>query len=232
MKTSVLVTGGTGALGTAVTIRLLNEGYRVAATWVHEQEVARLIEEAGNPDLICVNADVTDPLSIDEAIRETEVRQGPIAGLVHLVGAWSGGSLTHDHSLETWNEMLDLNLTSAFLCCRAVLPGMIERDRGRMVLVSSRTAEQERSGQVGYAVAKAGLQVLAETIVEENRLANVTANVVAPSTLDTPSNREAMPSADIGGWVSVDDVAACIAFLVSDAAGAIRGARVPIYGGV
>ena len=232
MKTSVLVTGGTGALGTAVTIRLLNEGYRVAATWVHEQEVARLIEEAGNPDLICVNADVTDPLSIDEAIRETEVRQGPIAGLVHLVGAWSGGSLTHDHSLETWNEMLDLNLTSAFLCCRAVLPGMIERDRGRMVLVSSRTAEQERSGQVGYAVAKAGLQVLAETIVEENRLANVTANVVAPSTLDTPANRRAMPSADIGEWVSVDDVAACIAFLVSDAAGAIRGARVPIYGGV
>jgi NAD(P)-dependent dehydrogenase (short-subunit alcohol dehydrogenase family) len=79
-----------------------------------------------------------------------------------------GGAATHQHDVADWNRMLDVNLTSAFLCSRAVLPGMIERDQGRIVFVSSRTAHLARAGQVGYAVAKAGVEVLAQTIAEEN----------------------------------------------------------------
>jgi NAD(P)-dependent dehydrogenase (short-subunit alcohol dehydrogenase family) len=109
---------------------------------------------------------------------------------------------------------------------------MIARDRGRIVLVSSRTARSDRSGQVGYAVAKAGVEVLAQTIAEETRAHNVTANVIAPSTIDTPANRRAIPDGDFDSWVTLDDIAASISFLINEAAGAIRGATLPLYGGV
>ena len=87
-------------------------------------------------------------------------------------------------------------------------------------------------GQVGYAVAKAGIEVLAQTVAEETRAYNVTANVIAPSTIDTPGNRRAMPDADFSSWVSLEDVAGSISFLVNEPGGAIRGATLPLYGGV
>ena len=228
---TILVTGGTGALGSAITERLMEQGHRVAVTWVMEAEAERLAGNVG-ASLKLLRADVTDEGSISDALSQVRRDLGPIDGLVHLVGAWAGGSLTHEHPVEQWQRMIELNLTSAFLCCRAVLPEMIERDHGRIVLVSSRTAHTDRAGQVGYAVAKAGVEVLAQTISEETRAYNVTANVVAPSTMDTPANRRAMPDADPDAWVTLDDVSASICFLVNEPAGAIRGATLPLYGGV
>jgi NAD(P)-dependent dehydrogenase (short-subunit alcohol dehydrogenase family) len=230
---TVLVTGGTGALGTAVTRRFLEDGHRVAATWVVEGEVGALQESLGplgEDRRVLVETDVTDPASIDGAVQRVASELGPVDVLVHLVGAWKGGERVHEHSVETWDRMLALNLRSAFLCCRAVLPSMLERDWGRVVLVSSRTARQGRSGQAGYAVAKAGVAVLAESIAEETRGTQVTANVIAPSTLDTPANRRAMPDADPARWVGPDDVAASIAYLASEEAGQLRGAWLPVYG--
>lgn len=228
---TILVTGGTGALGTAVTKRLLDDGHRVAATWVLKDQADALRDSIGRSDrLLLVEANVTDPVSIDAAIRDVEASLGPVEGLVHLVGAWKGGEPVHDLSLETWDRMFDLNLRSAFLTCRGVLSGMRDRGWGRVVLVASRTAREGRSGQAAYAIAKAGVAVLAETVAEENRELDVTANVVAPSTLDTPANRMAMPDADFRSWVPPDDVAATISFLTSQAAGQLRGAWLPVYG--
>ena len=230
---TVLITGGTGALGTAVTRRFLDDGYRVAVTWVVEPETVALREALGpmgDDRLALVETDVTDPASIENALGRVGSELGPVDVLVHLVGAWKGGEHVHEHSIETWDRMFDLNLRSAFLCSRAVLPSMLERGWGRVVLVSSRTARQGRAGQAGYAVAKAGVAVLAETIAEETRGTNVTANVIAPSTLDTPANRRAMPDADPARWVGPEDVAASIAYLASDAAGQLRGAWLPVYG--
>lgn len=177
-----------------------------------------------------VQTDVTDATSVEAARRRVESTLGPVDVLVHLVGAWKGGEPVHDHSVETWDRMISLNLRSAFVCCRAVLPSMLERGWGRIVLVSSRTAREKRSGQVGYAVAKAGVSVLAETIAEETRGTSVTANVIAPSTLDTPANRRAMPDGDASRWVTPEDVAASIAYLASEPAGQLRGAWLPVYG--
>ena len=226
---NVLVTGGTGALGRAVTARLVKEGHKVATTWVAEQEI-RDVEDGD--DLMMVHANVTDPASVAEGLAAVENRFGSVDGLVHLVGAWGGGQPVQEHSDDLWRKMIDLNLTSAFVCVRAVLPGMIERDLGRIVLVSTRTAERDRSGQVAYAVAKAGVDVMAQTIAEENADRNVTANVVAPSTLDTPANRSNISGGDPSKWVQLDDVATAIAYLMSDAARPLRGARLPLYGGV
>ena len=228
---TVLITGGTGALGTAVTKRFLEDGHRVAATWVikEEAEALRAAVPADAP-LMLLETDVTDPDSIANSIEDIAAELGPVDVLVHLVGAWKGNEPVHELSLQTWDRMLDLNLKSAALCSRAVLPSMRDRGWGRLVLVSSRTAHSGRSGQVAYAVAKAGVAVLAETIAEENRGLDVTANVVAPSTLDTPANRAGMPNADFSSWVPPEDVAASIAFLASPEAGQLRGAWLPVYG--
>lgn len=223
----MLVTGGTGALGTAVTRRFLEDGWRVAVTWVVKDEAKALETEVGARDrLLLFETDVTDPASIEATISEV----GRVGALVHLVGGWKGGEPVGEHSLETWDRMLTLNLRSAFLCCRAVLPSMLEDNWGRVVLVSSRTARQGRAGQAAYAIAKAGVAVLAETIAEETRGTGITANVVAPSTLDTPANRKAMPNADYSRWVPISEVAAAIAFLTTEEAGQLRGAWFPVYG--
>ena len=228
---TILVTGGTGALGTAVTKRLLDDGHQVAATWVVKDEAAALQTSVGENDrLKIVEVDVTDEASIAAALDGIRNEMGAVDALVHLVGGWKGGEPVHDMSLESWDRMMALNLRSAMLCCRAVLPSMRERGHGRIVLVSARTARQGRAGQAAYAIAKSGVAVLAETIAEENRGLDVTANVVAPSTLDTAANRRAMPNSDPNLWVPPEDVAASSSFLVTPAAGQLRGAWLPVYG--
>jgi NAD(P)-dependent dehydrogenase (short-subunit alcohol dehydrogenase family) len=195
-------------------------------------ESARRKKWGLSSSVFLVRADVTDSHPIAAAVGEVAKRFGRIDILVHLVGGWKGGEEVHAHGDETWQRMIDLNLTSAFDCCRAVLPGMRRQGWGRIVLVSDKTAAGRRRGQGAYAVAKAGVTVLAETIAEENRGLDVTANAIAPSTLDTPANRAAMPDADHSSWVPAEDVAATIEFLISDAAGQLRGGWLPVFGGV
>lgn len=128
--------------------------------------------------------------------------------------------------------MRAINLTSAFLCVRAVLPGMLERNRGRIVLTSGRSTGIVRDGQAAYPVSKAGVEILAHTIAEENKGTDVTVNVIAPSIVDTPANRRVMPGADFSRWVLPEEIAASVSFLVGDRAGALMDARLPLYGGV
>ena len=229
-----LVTGGTGALGGAVTRRLLEDGCRVAVTCRHQEEVDSLRAELGElgAGLVTIKADVTDEASVGHALEEVHRQLGAVEVLAHLVGGWHGGQSVHELPLETWRRVVDLNLTSAFVCCRAVLPEMLEAGWGRVVLVSSRTAKEGRVGQSAYAVAKEGVATLAEVIAEESCGSGVTASVIAPSVLDTPANRRAMPSADYTRWVSPDVAAAMVSFLVSDEAGTLRGAWLPVFGSV
>jgi NAD(P)-dependent dehydrogenase (short-subunit alcohol dehydrogenase family) len=172
--------------------------------------------------------DVTDPESIAAVVSG----HGPIAALVHLAGAYEGGAPLHETPVETWDSMQAVNLRSAFLCARAVLPGMLEAGWGRVVFVSSRSAHRGLSGNAAYSVAKSSLGTLARAIAEECRGTGVTANVVAPSTVDTPANRAAWPEASHDKWVAPESVAAAISFMTSDAAGDVRGAWLPVYGSV
>jgi NAD(P)-dependent dehydrogenase (short-subunit alcohol dehydrogenase family) len=234
MMGQVLITGGTGALGSAVTRRFLEDGHRVAITCRHQGETERLLDSLGplRAQLLAIEADVTDEASVQHATAHVHDRLGPVQTLVHLVGAWHGGEPVQSHSLDSWRQMMELNLTSAFLCCRAVLPTMRQANWGRIVLVSSRTAHQGRTGQAAYAIAKEGVGILSEVIAEECRGTRVTANTIAPSVIDTPSNRRAMPNADVDAWVSPEDAACIIAFLASEEAGQLRGAWLSAFGSV
>src|SRR5262245_1354331 len=234
MGRRVFVTGGTGALGSAVTQRLLEDGHRVAVTCRRDAEVDALRAGLGDlgANLAVIAADVTDEESVDAALAQFHSRIGSVEALVHLVGAWHGGEPVQEQSLETWRGVTDLNLTSAFLCAHAVLPEMIDGGWGRLVMVSSRTAREGRNGQSAYAVAKEGVATLAEVIADECCGTGVTANTMAPSVLDTPANRRSMPSADFTRWVQPDVAAAMVAFLVSEEAGTLRGAWLPVFGAV
>jgi NAD(P)-dependent dehydrogenase (short-subunit alcohol dehydrogenase family) len=128
--------------------------------------------------------------------------------------------------------MLTLNLRSAFLMSRAVLPPMLEAGWGRIVHTASKTAIQPRAKQVGYAVAKMGVITLTETIAAEVKGTGVTANVVLPSIIDTPDNRRMMSSADPSRWVPPENIGRTMRFLCSDAAASINGDRIPISGDV
>jgi NAD(P)-dependent dehydrogenase (short-subunit alcohol dehydrogenase family) len=233
MTRSVLITGGTGSLGAAVTNRFLEDGHSVVATSRRggsPETAARSFDHFGERFRL-LQSDVTDPNSVAELVNRTVARLGTIEVLIHLVGGWAGGQPLQDVSLETWERMLDINLRSAFLCSRAVLPMMRQQGWGRIVFVSSEAARSGRRHQGAYALAKAGVAVLAETIAEENNDLDVTANVVAPSALDTPANRAAAPAGpDHSSFVSVEDVAMMIAFLASVEAGQLRGAWLPAFG--
>jgi NAD(P)-dependent dehydrogenase (short-subunit alcohol dehydrogenase family) len=128
--------------------------------------------------------------------------------------------------------MLTLNLRSAFLISRAVLPHMLEAGWGRIVHTASKTAVSPRRKEAGYAVAKAGVITLTEVIAAEVKGTGVTANVVLPSIIDTPANRRMMSGADTSKWVPPQHIAATMRFLCSDGAATVNGARIPIYGAV
>ncbi len=123
--------------------------------------------------------------------------------------------------------MISLNLRSAVIGCRAVLPAMTKAGSGRIVNIASRAALTPMGGFIAYTVSKAGIVTLTQALAQELPK-GITVNAVAPSTMDTPANRRAMPDADRSGWVTTDAVAAVIAYLASDAAGMISGAVIPV----
>jgi NAD(P)-dependent dehydrogenase (short-subunit alcohol dehydrogenase family) len=154
-------------------------------------------------------------------------RHGRVDALVNAVGGFAGGELVST-SMAEWNRMLALNLNTAMLGCRAVLPAMIRARRGRIVNIASRAVVPPQGGFIAYTVSKAAVITLTQALAQEVRAHGITVNAVLPSTMDTPANRRAMPDADRSAWVTTEAVALVVAFLASDAAEAVSGAAVPV----
>ena len=152
----------------------------------------------------------------------------PVDGLLHLIGGFGGGRPVWETPDETWDQMLGLNLRSAWSIFRAVLPGMVSAGKGRIVAVGSRAALEPMANFAAYSVSKAALVALVKTVALEVKDSGVTANVILPSVIDTPANRAAMPAADPSKWVTPESIAALLVSLVS--ANDINGAAIPIYG--
>jgi NAD(P)-dependent dehydrogenase (short-subunit alcohol dehydrogenase family) len=229
-----LVTGATGALGKTVTRKLLENGARVAATYRTENGRNDLEQSVGalNSNLIEIKADVTDERSVQELIKTIIDKFGRIDFLLNIVGAYAGGTDIADTDLSQWDLMMNVNLKSAFLCAKTVLPHMMKQNYGRIVNVSSRTAvEKSRRAKSGaYAISKAGVIVLTETLADEMKNYDINVNCVMPSTIDTPSNRRNLPKADFSKWVDPNEIAEVMLFLLSDASKVTSGACIPVYG--
>jgi NAD(P)-dependent dehydrogenase (short-subunit alcohol dehydrogenase family) len=221
---AILITGANGGLGRAVTKAFIEAGAIV--TGVYRRGAP---PEAGLR-FTALEADLTAPAEAARAVESAVARVGRLDALIHLAGGFAGGQPVNETSDATWKLMLDLNLNAAFYTMRAALPPMLAAGRGRIVAVGSRTAIEPAATLSAYGVSKAGLVALVRTLALELKGTRVTANAVLPSVIDTPANRAAMPDADPTRWVAPESIAKLILWLASDAAAAVNGAAVPIYG--
>lgn len=221
---SVLVTGGTGALGSAVTRTLLESGWRVVVPWVAEAELAR-VEEHERLEL--VQADLFDA---DAVGRVIDVAGPSLRAVVNLVGGFAMHGRVHETSVETFEEQLRLNLRATYLVCAAALPHLLAAGGGAIVCVSSRAARRPFSGAAGYVVSKASVLAFVDALDAEYRNDGIRVNAVLPSVIDTPANRRSMPDADFESWVAPDQIARTIRFLCSDDASVVTGGHLPVYG--
>jgi NAD(P)-dependent dehydrogenase (short-subunit alcohol dehydrogenase family) len=225
-----VVTGGTGALGQAVTRRLVDAGVTVAIPYLVDAELKSLeagLGTARRERLHAVQADVLDETAFGDFVKGVLDRHRRVDVLVNAVGGFAGGDLVAT-TLADWNRMLTLNLTSAVIGCRGVLPAMIAARSGRIINIASRAVVPPLGGFIAYTVAKAGVITLTQALAQEVKPYAIMVNAVLPSTMDTPANRRAMPDADRSGWVSLDAVAAVIGFLASDESGPMTGAAIPV----
>jgi len=228
-----IITGGTGGLGQEVVLAFLKGGASVVVPYRKEPEVIGLIDKVGKGlerRLTTVRADLTKEREVKKLVAETADRLGRIDILINLVGGFVGGNSIVDTEEATWDLMMNINLKTAFLCCKSVLRYMIKQDYGKIVNVSSRPALEGAPGIGAYAVSKAGVIILTKTIAEEVKKHNINANIILPSTIDTPQNRASMSDADFSRWVKPEDITQVILFLVSEEAKTISGAAVPVYG--
>jgi NAD(P)-dependent dehydrogenase (short-subunit alcohol dehydrogenase family) len=225
-----IVTGGAGALGGAVTNRLLADGadlcvpLEVAA---HADVLRARLAPAARERMFAEVVDVTD---LDAMTRFTDAvvkRHGRVDILVTLVGGFAGGALV-ETDRATWDGMLAMNLTSTFVATRAVVPHMVTAGRGRVVTIGSRAVIPPGPGFIAYTTAKAGVIAFTHALSRELHPRGITVNSVLPSTMDTPANRAAMPDSDRKDWVPVESVADAIAFLVRDESAHVSGALLPV----
>ena len=231
-KRFAIVTGGTGALGTVVTEALLREGYQVAVPYTSDRNIEPFERQIGSlkAQVTLVRADLTVETEVQNFVQTILDKFGQIDVLVNTIGGFVGGIPVAEMAEERWDFMMDLNLKSIFLCCKAVLPHMIERKCGKIVNTSARAGLSGIAGLGAYSVSKNGVRILTESIAEEVKDLEVNVNSLLVSIIDTAANREAMPDEDHSRWVSPDDIAKVILFLISDAAAIINGAAIPVYG--
>ena len=224
MEQTVVVTGGTGGLGAAVTGALVDDGWRVVVPWFAEEELARVQE---HERLTLIQADLTDPGS---AAGVADAAGEDLRALVNLVGGFAMGGRVHETPIEDFEDQLRLNLRPTYLMTAAALPPMLAAGDGAVVCVSSRAAVQPFAGAAGYITAKAAVLKFVDVLHAEYRDDGIRANAILPSVIDTPANRRSMPDADFDTWVKPAEIACVIAFLCGDESRVTGGAHIPVYG--
>lgn len=221
----VFITGAKGGLGTFVTKRFLATGATVVGA---SRTISR--EDFPEPNFVPLSVDFTKADAVRQAVDSVAADHGGLHVLVHLLGGFAGGQAVAQMDDSTWEQMRDLNLTSAFYVLRAAIPHLRKSANGRIVAVGSLTAVAPHAGLAAYVTFKSALTMLVQTVALENKDVGLTANVVLPGTMDTPGNRKSMPTADFSKWVRPDDVAELIAWLADERSGHITGNAFPIEG--
>ncbi len=226
----VLVTGGSKGIGRGIAQRLQTAGHRVAATY----------RSGDVPDgVLGVQCDITDPAQVDAAFAEVEAALGPVEVLVANAGI-TRDTLLMRMSDDDWSSVIETNLTGSFRVAKRATRAMMRARFGRMIFISSVVGQLGSAGQVNYAASKAGLVGLARSLARELGSRGVTANVVAPGFIETDMTavladdlvKKYTDQIPLGRLGAVDDIAATIEFLASDAAGYITGALIPVDGGL
>ena len=221
----IVVTGGAGALGTAVVAALIEAG-AICHVPCYDEAEARRFRLRDHKE---VTLTVTGSLADEAAVARAYAGIAPLWASIHIAGGFAMAPM-RDTTAALLRQQFDMNFVSCALCCRAAVSAMTAG--GRIVNVSARPGLEWRSGagMVAYTASKAAVAALTAALAEEVAKDGILVNAVAPSIMDTPANRQAMPKADYALWPKVEEVAATIVFLVSPENRVTRGAIVPVYG--
>jgi NAD(P)-dependent dehydrogenase (short-subunit alcohol dehydrogenase family) len=221
----VLITAAKGGLGSFVTRTFIDAGSLVVGT-------SRSISDRdfSAPNFSAYSVDFTKPADVNQMIETVVNRFGQLDVLVHVLGGFAGGHTVAQTDDATWEHMRDLNLNSAFYVFRAAIPHLRKSGTGRIIAIGSLTAAEPHAGLAAYVTFKSALSVLVRTVALENKDAGLTANVILPGTMDTPSNRKSVPGGDYAKWLQPQDVANLAFWLAHKNAGHITGTVIPIDG--
>src|SRR6185436_10975550 len=228
----VLVAGGTGGLGRAVSMAFLQEGARVAVTFRAQEEFDALKSSAGQEAslLIGQNVDVTNDDAVMKMVESILAKHGRIDVLVNTVGGYNAGKKFWEQDTKVLDKMLSLNLRSGWTLARAVVPAILKQGEGAIVNVAAKAALDAPAGAAAYAASKAAAIAMMNSLAADLKGTGVRVNSVLPSIIDTEPNRKSMPNADFAKWPKPADIARVILFLCSEDARVIRGASIPVYG--
>jgi NAD(P)-dependent dehydrogenase (short-subunit alcohol dehydrogenase family) len=228
----VIVTGAAGNLGRAVAGAFLRARARLVLVDRHRDRLSQLYPDLADSGdhYLATGVDMMNQNAVESMVQSTFDRFSQIDVLANTVGGYRAGTRVHETSLETWDAMLNLNARTAFIVSRAVVPVMLEQKSGRIMHVAARAGLQGTSRHVAYSASKSAVVRLTETLSAELKRSGINVNCVLPGTIDTPQNRQDMPDAKTDRWVKPEDVADVLVFLASDAARAVTGAIIPVYG--
>jgi len=228
----VLVAGGTGGLGRAVSLAFLREGATVAVPWHVEAEFSALCSAAGDraAALEGQQLDITDEAAVGRFVADLMARHGRLDAVVNTIGGYAGGIKLWELETRTFEAQLSLNLRAGFVLARAVMPVLIKQGHGSLVNVAAKAAFDHAAGAAAYAASKSAALAMIDSLAADAKGTGVRVNSIVPSIIDTPANRKAMPGADFDAWPKPEDIAKVILFLSNDAAKTIHGAAVPVYG--
>ena len=228
----VLVAGGTGGLGRAVTLAFLEQGARVVVTYLSAEDFEALKSSAGaaGTELEGFAVDVTNEAAVRQLIEKIVGKYRRLDAMVNAVGGYAGGTKLWELDTKVFDQMLALNLRAGYSLSRATARAMLKAGRGAIVNVAAKAAFDHAAGAAAYAASKSAAVAMMDSLAADLKGSGVRVNTILPSIIDTPANRKAMPAADFSKWPKPGDIARVILFLCSDDAKVIHGAAIPVYG--
>lgn len=228
----VIVTGSVGNLGLATAHLCQTAGARTILVDRSDDRLREIYPELlqSQDHFLAGGVDLTNADSLGRMVQKTCDRFGRIDALVNTVGGYRGGQPVHEMDLADWDFLFNVNVRTALFCCRSVIPQMLRQHYGKIVNVASRDGLIGSAGYSAYSASKSAVLRLTESMAAELKQSNINVNCILPGTIDTPQNRKAVPNGDFSKWVEPGAIADVILFLISDAARAIHGAALPVYG--
>jgi len=226
---TVIVTGAAGALGSTVAELFFRAGADIALVDISFAKLTHpRWKHAKNIGLF--ETDLTDVNSVNNSVAQIIERFGKIDCLANVAGGFKMGPAVHKTPVSDWDFMMNLNAKSVFLMCRAVVPHMLEKKKGKIVNVAARAATEGKAKMAPYCVSKAAVVTFTQSLAAENKMNNINVNCILPGTVDTQQNRSDMPDANFNNWVPTTDLANQILHLCSEQSKGVTGAAVPVYG--
>lgn len=224
----VVVTGAAGALGKAVAAMFLEQGALLVAVDVNNELLAAAY--GSHPNVHTVATDLTNAEQTSAMLGAALAATGRADVLCNIAGGFDMGPAVHETADGLWRRLMDMNVATLVNASRAVVPVMLFGGHGKIVNVAAASAVTGKGAMGAYCASKSAVARLTESMALELRESGINVNAVAPSVIDTPANRAAMPDADASKWVSLADLSSVIGFLASERANAVHGAVVPVLG--